>query len=106
MDWQDSLKQFLDANPELPQGSEPVPDAEPKRVMPVLRIDLDRKRAGKTATIISGFDDDEEARRIAALLKSRLASGGSTRGGEILIQGDKMAAVRDFLKAQGYKVKG
>ena len=83
-----------DENPE-PQQKTAAPD--PRK----LRIDFERKgRAGKCATIISGFDglDDDEIARIAADLKRRLATGGSSRGGEILIQGDRRNEIKKYFK--------
>ncbi len=103
--WQDSLQQFLNSNPDLPQGEEPAEEAPAKKTMPRLDIILDRKgRAGKSATIIAGFNpDNDDATDIAKELKKRLATGGSVRGGEILIQGDKRQEVKKALDAMGYK---
>ena len=42
--------------------------------------------------------------QLAASLKKRLGTGGSSRGGEILIQGDVAAKVLELLKADGYKI--
>jgi len=107
MDWKDSLREFLDANPSLPKGEEKQ-DAEPMPApkLPALDIFIDRKgRKGKSATIITGFDPDDETtlRAVAAKLKSALATGGSARGGEILIQGERRADVERELRALGYK---
>lgn len=70
-----------------------------------LDISVERKgRGGKVATIVSGFtlaDDDVE--RVASELKRTLGTGGSARGGEILIQGDRARAVADALTAMGFK---
>lgn len=103
--WQDSLQQFLNSNPDLPQGEETAEDLPAKKAMPRLDIILDRKgRAGKSATIIAGLDpDNDDASYIAKELKKRLATGGSVRGGEILIQGDKRQEVKKALDALGYK---
>lgn len=72
-----------------------------------LRVLVDKKgRKGKTATIVEGFTlTDEEVAQIAASLKRRLSTGGSARGGEILIQGDAVAKVKALLESDGFKVK-
>jgi translation initiation factor 1 len=75
----------------------------------VLRMFYEKKgRAGKAATIIEGFDeaDDAEALDVARWLKQRIGCGGSARGGEILLQGDRRHQAADLLRQKGYKVKG
>ncbi|MBQ4345142.1 MAG: translation initiation factor [Muribaculaceae bacterium] len=107
-DWQDSLKSFLDANPDLPEGEEiQVVETDECPRQPRLDIVLEKKgRAGKMATIVTGFIiDDEEVSAIAAKLKSRLGTGGSARGGEILIQGDRRNDVLKLLSEMGYKAR-
>lgn len=74
-----------------------------------LRIFYEKKgRAGKPATIIEGFDvsDDTEALATARTLKQRIGCGGSARGGEILLQGDRREQAATLLREMGYKVKG
>lgn len=71
--------------------------------LPCLDIILDRKRAGKTATIISGFSDDTDIKEIAQKIKQKLGTGGSARGGEILIQGDRRNDLPSILSQLGYK---
>ena len=75
---------------------------------PALHVVTERKgRAGKTATIVEGFTCTEsELKEIAARLKSALGTGGSARGGEILIQGDCRERVRADLKRMGFRLKG
>ena len=107
MDWKDALKSMAGS---LPEGDEPVAElagetpAPPKRT-DRLSVSIERKgRGGKTATIIAGFTcSDDELRAIASRLKNRLATGGSARGGEILIQGDRQLQVKEFLREEGYK---
>ena len=114
MDWTDALQGFLDTNPDLPQGHDRAEEDKDKEVpgksAPLPRIDiiLDKKgRKGKPATIASGFDPDDEAalQALASQLKQRLACGGSARGGEILIQGDRRNDVAEELRRRGYKTR-
>lgn len=71
-----------------------------------LRLFYEKKgRAGKPATIIEGFDpdDDTEALSVARMLKQRIGCGGSARGGEILLQGDRREQATKLLRESGYK---
>lgn len=65
-------------------------------------------RGGKPATIITGLDGlgQEKLLALASGLKKALATGGSARGGEILVQGDRRDELRRLLAARGFKVKG
>lgn len=104
-DWKSKLSGLLADGPGLPAGDiineaeKPVAETTHK---PRLDIILDRKRAGKTATIIAGFDDEADIKDIAARIKQRLGAGGSARGGEILIQGDRRNDVARILSGLGY----
>lgn len=88
------------------QTSEAKNDAgRPKAKEPLL-VQMERRR-GKPATIISGFScTDAELLKVAARLKTTLGTGGSARGGEILIQGDRREDVARLLRGEGYKVRG
>ena len=112
-DWKELLGQ-LRQDPDLPPGEEPQShgqeqtDPNPaKNHSDPLKVILDRKgRKGKTATIVEGFIcSDAEVAEVAAMLKKKLGVGGSSRGGEILIQGDLADKVRRILMESGYKVK-
>lgn len=111
MDWKDTLSALADElprDPEEPQqetteGPEPAPADKPQK----LSLVYERKgRKGKPATIIVGFDWPDD--RIAALLsqlQKRLGIGGSSRGGEILLQGDCRDRVAPLLRSLGHQVK-
>lgn len=107
--WQDSLAALRSAMvPTEPEPEQPVPaEATAPKQTGRLDIVLDRKRrAGKTATIIAGFTlPDSEVAALATEMKRRLGTGGSARGGEILIQGDRRYDAEDFLKARGFKCR-
>lgn len=106
MDWRDKLGSLKDA---LPEGEEPQAAAETttakaKQKEP-LRVELD-KRNGKPATLITAFEGtDEELKELAKTLKVKCSSGGSSRDGEILIQGDFRVKIAEILVGLGYKVK-
>lgn len=103
MDW----KEALGAISGLPDGMEPAPTASPaeskSKQKGKLNVVVEKKgRGGKTATIVEGFTiPEEEVAEIAATLKKRLGTGGSARGGEILIQGSRRDDVIAALKALG-----
>ena len=113
MDWKDALGSLLQEG-NLPEGE---PDAPETEAMPAdsktvqkspVHVLIEKKgRAGKTATIVEGFDcPDETLQEVARQLKRRLGVGGSARGGEILIQGNLPAKVKEAFTDMGYKVKG
>lgn len=109
--WQDrlaALRGSLEPDPETPPtpASEPEPAASAQTG--ALNIVFERKgRGGKQATIVEGFTiDDQALEALASELKRKLATGGSARGGQILIQGDRRDDVRAFLQSKGFKTKG
>ena len=106
--WLDSLQSLRDTMADAPAPAVDVSDGDDsaeERQTARLDIILERKgRAGKTATIITGFTiSDDAVADIAARLRRQLGTGGSARGGEILIQGDRSADVARVLTAMGLK---
>lgn len=104
IDWRESLGKLLDGT--LPEGEDIPATSERTEKKPRKRLDItvDRHRKGRVATIISGFEaDDAEIARIAADLRRSLGAGGSSRGGEILIQGDRAKDVQKALADMDYK---
>lgn len=106
MDWKDLLSQKI-ASGEIDREEfieeKPTQAKEPETI----EVILDKKgRKGKTATLAVGFKCDENRlKEIASQLKSRLSTGGSARGGEILIQGDRKEELKKLLSEMGYKVR-
>ncbi len=111
MDWKDALAS-LSGLPEgesaEPQQTEDLTTSEPPKQKGALHVLIEKKgRGGKTATIVEGFEiSDDEVDEIARTLRKKLGTGGSARGGEILIQGDRKADTMNMLRALGFKVKG
>ncbi len=108
-DWKSAL-----ANLNLPDPTEPIEQidseaAETSTAPSSQKLDIvyERKgRAGKQATIVTGFTGtDEELLDLAAILKKRLGTGGSARGGEILIQGDRRQDLLRLLTSLGYRAR-
>ena len=107
-DWRDALASLADKLPaDEPETVNDIPDTDSKSSSGIAHIALERKgRAGKTATIIYDLTiTDDETLRLAADLKRSLGCGGSVRGNEILIQGDRVADCRRILASRGFKVK-
>ncbi len=102
MDWKDSLAGLLDQMPAASETPAVEPKARPKK-KPRLKW-VYEKRNGKPTTIIIGMENesDEDVNALAKTLKTRLAVGGSTRDGEILLQGDVRTKLPDLLKSLGY----
>jgi len=63
-------------------------------------------RAGKQVTLVTGFvgsSNDLEA--LTKLLKAKCGVGGSSKDGEIILQGDLRDKVVQALLKEGYKAK-
>ena len=68
-----------------------------------LRLWLQRIKANKEATVIKGFSGpDSTLEALAKTLKSKCATGGNAKDGEIILQGDHREKVLKFLLEQGY----
>lgn len=108
--WKDALAnlQANDENLQTPFEEERPTTKEEKSIKKQnLSIGIDKKgRSGKTATLIYGWDGtDEELEQFAKHLKAKLGIGGSTRDGEILLQGDLREKLMKVLTEEGHKVK-
>lgn len=113
-DWRDALRDLIPGTP--PAESEVTAPADngadtyaTLRLTAPLKVSVERKgRAGKTATIVYGFPEtwpDSAIDALASDLRRRLGTGGSARGGEILLQGDRGKATVEALVALGHKAR-
>ncbi|WP_299317374.1 translation initiation factor [uncultured Maribacter sp.] len=64
------------------------------------------KRKGKPITILEGYTGaDEDFKKLAKELKTKLSVGGSFKDGKIIIQGDYRDKIMSILKDKGFSVK-
>jgi translation initiation factor 1 len=67
-----------------------------------IHITTDKKKYGKTVTLISGFEKDIGIKKIAKALKNELACGGTFREDMIELQGDHKKKVKPILVEMGF----
>jgi translation initiation factor 1 len=108
-DWKDRLGVVYSTQQDFKyEGGDPSAEETLPPEKQNLRIQLSTKhRKGKTVTLITGFVGNEtDLKSLEKELKSKCATGGSCKDGEIIIQGDFREKISDYLKTKKYKVKG
>jgi translation initiation factor 1 len=107
-DWKDRLGVVYSTNPDFTynKGDNEEPETLPPQQQNIL-VSLDRKqRKGKSVTLIKGFiGKEDDLKELSKKLKSRFGVGGTAKDGEIIIQGDFVQKVIEYLVAEKYKVK-
>ncbi len=68
-----------------------------------ITVTTDKKRYGKIVTVVSGFDNSVDIRKIAKALKNELACGGTYKDGVIELQGDHRKRIKSLLIRQGFE---
>jgi len=66
-----------------------------------IRIRSDKRRYGKFVTIIDGFQG-VDVDKIAKELKTKLACGGTSKNGQIELQGNHVNKAKDILIKLGF----
>ena len=107
-DWKDRLGVVFSTNRDFnyeSEGSKEQPTLPPHQQN--LKVHLDRKkRAGKSATLVTGFvGTEDDLKALGKMLKTKCGVGGTVKDGEILVQGDFCNKIIDILKNEGYRVK-
>ena len=68
-----------------------------------IEVKLEKRKFGKTYTIITGINQNEvDVRVLAKKLKNKFACGGTGKDGIVELQGDHMRGARDELIKQGF----
>ena len=68
-----------------------------------IKITTDRKRYGKIVTVVSGFGEGIDVKKIAKALKNELACGGTSKDNVIELQGDHRKKMTDLLVELGFE---
>jgi translation initiation factor 1 len=91
----------------LAPDPDPLPDTEPEFQAQDLEAHFSNKgRAGKTVTLIKGFEGStEDLKALAKSLKQAVGVGGSVKDGEIIIQGNYREQLIQILTKMGHGVK-
>ena len=104
-DWKERLNIVYSTNPDFQYSTDEMEENEtlPKQQQK-LRVSIEKNhRGGKTVTIIRNFiGTSDDMKELGKLLKTKCGVGGSTKEGEILIQGDFKEKVIEILKKEGY----
>ena len=108
MDWKKRLGVVYSTNPDFKYQTEETQEETtlpPSRQRLIVRIDR-RGRAGKQVTLIEGFKGSgDDLAALAKTLKVKCGVGGTTKDGEITIQGDLRDKVTALLTSMGYGAK-
>ena len=67
-----------------------------------IKVTTDKKKFGKTVTIVIGFDGGVDVKSIAKTLKNELACGGTSKDNVIELQGDHRDRIKNILIKQGF----
>ena len=68
-----------------------------------IKITTDRKRYGKIVTVVTGFENDVDVKKIAKALKNELACGGTYKDSIIELQGNHTKRIKELLVKLGFE---
>lgn len=104
-DWKSRLGVLYSTNPDFQyETNEEIEKETLPKEKQALRVALDkRNRGGKVVTLITGFrGTTADLEALGKLLKVKCGVGGSTKDGEIIVQGDFRQKVEEILRKEGY----
>ncbi|MEW6604623.1 MAG: stress response translation initiation inhibitor YciH [Thermoproteota archaeon] len=68
-------------------------------------ITKDVRKFRKPVTVISGLQDDKNAKDVTRQLKTSIGTGGTFKEGQIILQGDHREATKELLVKMGFKAE-
>jgi translation initiation factor 1 len=68
-----------------------------------ITVQLDVIKRGKRVTTIKGFANLQQIESTAHELKKTIGTGGTSKNGIIVLQGDHRSKVVDYLMSKGYE---
>ncbi len=104
-DWKKRLGVVFSTNPDFNFQTEE--EQQPDTLAPEkqkLRVAIEKKgRAGKTVTVVKGFTGSEEdLKNLEKMLKTKCGTGGSSKDGVIILQGEMKDKLVTILRDLGY----
>ncbi len=70
-----------------------------------IKIYTEKRRYGKTVTVVEGIKSDIDINELAKTLKTKCASGGTVKNGNIELQGDHKKKVQEALRKIGFNAE-
>ncbi|MBA3044301.1 MAG: stress response translation initiation inhibitor YciH [Candidatus Thermoplasmatota archaeon] len=70
-----------------------------------IKIYTEKRRYGKTVTVVEGIKSDIDINDLAKKLKTKCASGGTVKNGNIELQGDHKKKVQEALRKIGFNAE-
>ena len=80
----------------------PEPTVPPEKQK--ARIAVEKRKRGKTMTVVRGLADDGQLPGLLTELKSKCGGGGTIRDGVIEIQGSHQQRIEEVLRDLGYRI--
>ena len=88
-----------------PKCGLPIPACvceEISRTQQKINVTTEKRRFGKVSTLISGFDDQNDIKSVAKVLKAKRACGGTVKNKVIELQGNHKGSIKPILITIGF----
>ncbi len=106
MDLQDQLKKLFPEHQSQEEEKQPEEQDLFMQDDPIICKYEKKGRNGKPVTILENYNgSDDDLKKLAKEIKSRLGVGGSIKDDTIVIQGNYRDKIMEILKNKGFSVK-